>query len=306
MHPTFPEKNTFTWEEKPRWPVWLIVEMFRKHARTGTNFARRKAYEACIEALEQAEHEHGIETVGTPKLKQLLTAAAQEHGWYAIDRKKLKQPPDPFAPPGSKYCRKCREIKPQEDFMAPTPPAKAKVYGWKEDTTQKHLSHLCTPCRHKKAREKKGSARYKLAHKFSDLQLRITPGLATRVKKYKQLHAHIAAHSARVRAAFSGVKVEMYIPEKIVEYQFPTDAIRQFYESKRVYLNAARDRLEQKMGEAAPLPDTWGMLLTKQEQAELSDLHDAACLSSTAARKPVLWTLKLTAREEADGEVSDD
>ena len=305
MQPTFPEQNNFTWEEKPRWPVWRIVEMFRKNSRTGTNPARRKAYEACIEALRQAEHDHGIETVGTPKLRQLLIAAAQEHEWYAIDRKQLKQPRDPYAPAGFKYCRKCKEIKEVDLFKAAPSPAKAKVYGWKEDTTQKHLSHLCAPCRHKKTKESTARTRYSLKHKFSDLQIRTTPGLATRITRYKSLHTHIAAHAARVRAAFSGAKTTLYLPEgNVHEYQFPTDAIRQFYESKRVYLNAARDRLEQKMGEAVPLPDTWGMLLTQDEQAELADLHSAACLSSTAARKPVLWHLKL--KEEADGEVSED
>lgn len=298
MQPTFPEKNTFSWEEKPRWAVWLIIEMFRKNSREGKNLARRKAYEACIEALKQAEHDHGIETVSTPKLKQLLIAAAQEHEWYQIDRKKYKQAPDPFTPPGFKFCRKCRETKPKDDFLTPVPPTKAKVYGWNEDTNQKYMGHLCTPCRHAYAR-KKSKARYKILHRFSDLQLRTTPGLATRVKQYQHLHAHIAAHSTRVRAAFSGVKVSLDTPDgTYYEYQFKTDELRQFYESKRVYLNAARNRLEAMMGEAAPLPDTWGMLLTRDEQAELADLHDRACTSSMAPNKPALWTLKIKEDED--------
>lgn len=293
MHPVFPEHNTFSWEEKPRWALWIIIEMFRKQSVSGQNIPRRKAYDAVVKALEQAEHEHGIETVSSAKLKQLLIAAAQEHEWYPIDRKRLAQAPDPEVPVGFKYCRKCKEIKEQNSFMAPPTPAKAKRYGWKEGTTQKYLAPLCAPCRHAHARKKK-TPRYKLRHKFSELQLRTTPGLATRVRKYESLHAHLAAHAARVRAAFSNVKKEFSTPEGVYyEYQFASDALRQFYESKKVLVSAARDRLEDMMGEAAPLPDTWGMLLTRDEQTELANLHAQAILSSTSNRKPVLWTLEL-------------
>lgn len=296
--PTYPETNTFSWEDKPRWMTALAIEMFRKQSVTGKNLARRKAYEAAAQALEDAEHEHGIESISSAKLKQLLTAAAQEHGWYAIDRTKLKQLPDPDVPVGCKFCRKCREVKALDDFKTAPSPAKARRYGWKEDTTQKVVHHLCTACRHKKTKERTARARYSLKHKFSELQLRTEPGLAARVTKYKLLHEHIAAHATRVRAAFSGVKTALHLPEGTVyEYQFATDELRQFYESKKVLLAAARDRLERLMGEAVPLPDTWGMLLTRVEQAELSELHSQACVSSTAARKPALWTLKLKEKD---------
>jgi hypothetical protein len=298
MQPTFPEKNTFSWEEKPRWPVWLILDMLRKTSRDGKNLARRKAYAACVEAIEAAEHTHGISTISSAKVKQLLIAAAQEHEWYPVDRKRYKQAPDPFTPPGFKFCRKCRETKHKDDFLTPVPPTKAKVYGWNEDTSQKYLSHLCTPCRHANAR-KKTKQRYKILHRFSDLQLRTTPELATRVKQYQHLHAHLAAHAMRVRAAFSGVKVGIDTPEgTFYEYQFKTDALRRFYESKKVLVAAARDRLERMMGEAVPLPDTWGMLLTRDEQAELATLHEEAVVSSTAPHKPALWVLKV--KEDKD------
>lgn len=294
MTPTFPEQNTFSWEEKPRWPLWLGVEMFRKQSRTGSNFPRRRAYDAVVKALEQAEHEHGIDTVTSKKLKQLLIAAAQEHGWYPADRKKMAQPPDPHVPTGFKYCRKCKQIKRKDYFLAPVSPAKARAYGWREATTQKHLHHLCANCRHARTKKTTERTKYTLIHKFSDIELRDKPELADRVTKYKNLHAHIATHAARVRAAFSNVRVELDLPDgKVIEYQFKTDALRQFYESKKVLLKAARDRLEQRMGETAPLPDTWGMLLTRDEQVELADLHEQAVTSTTDKRKPVLWALKL-------------
>jgi len=303
MNTTFPEQNTFAWEEKPRWALWRIIDMFRKQSLAGKNIPRRMAYDAVVKALEDAEHQHGIETISSVKLKQLLVAAAQEHEWYPINRKRLAQAPDPVVPVGFKYCRKCKQVKEKDSFMAPATPAKAKLYGWKEDTTQKYLHNLCAPCRHANARKKKGSARYKLRHKLSELQLRTNPALNKRVIRYQSLHAHLAAHATKVRAAYSNVKVTFETPEGTYhEYQFRTDELRQFYESKKVLVNAARDRLEDLMGETAPLPDTWGMLLTRDEQVELSNLHAAAVQSSPANRKPVLWTLTLKDKEIKDNE----
>lgn len=304
MQTTYPETKTFSWEEKPRWLIYLALAIFEKEIRNGKNFARRKAYEAAAQALKSAEHTHGIEVVSAAKMKQLLIAAAQEHGWYPIDRKKLGQPPDPIAPPGFKHCRKCKETKEIDEFKTAPSPAKARRYGWKENTTQKITHHLCAPCRYAHAKKQKTS-RYKIKHRFTGLQLRTIPGLAAKVDKYQLLHAHIAAHMARVRAAFSGVKVELHVPEKIIEYQFATDQLRQFYESKRVYLNAARDRLEKRMGEDGPLPATWAMLLTKEEQEELAELHERAVTSSLAPNKPVLWHLKLKEKKQKK-EVSED
>lgn len=305
MQTTYPETKTFSWEEKPRWLIYLAIELFDRQTTTGKNFARRKAYEAAAQALKDAEHTHGIEVVSAEKMKQLLIAAAQEHGWYPIDRKKLGQPPDPIAPPGFKYCRKCKETKEIDEFKTSPSPAKARRYGWKENTTQKITHHLCAPCRYAHAKKQKTS-RYKIKHRFTGLQLRTIPGLAAKVEKYKLLHAHIAAHMTRVRAAFSHAKTTLHLPEgTVTEYQFTTDQLRQFYESKRVYLNAARDRLEAKMGEAAPLPATWGMLLTQEEQEELAALHDAAVVSSLAPNKPILWTLKLKEKKQKK-EVSED
>jgi len=300
MQTTYPETKTFSWEEKPRWLIYLAIELFDRQTTTGKNFARRKAYEAAAQALKDAEHTHGIEVVSAAKMKQLLIAAAQEHGWYPIDRKKLGQPPDPIAPPGFKYCRKCKEIKEKDSFMAPPTPAKARRYGWKENTTQKITHHLCAPCRYAHAKKQKTS-RYKIKHRFTGLQLRTIPGLAAKVEKYKLLHAHIAAHMTRVRAAFSHAKTTLHLPEgTVTEYQFSTDQVRQFYESKKVLLQAARNRLEDKFGDAAPLPATWGELLTQEEQMELADLHERAVISIPSKRLPVLWHLKLKEKKVSE------
>lgn len=300
MQTTYPETKTFHWEEKPSWPIGLAITMFEKEMLNGKNFSRRKAYEAAAQALKDAEHEHGVEKVSTEKLKALLIAAAREHEWYPVDRKKLGQKPDPDVPVGFKYCRKCRQVKEVEDFKALPSPAKARSYGWREDTTQKITHHLCAPCR--QANTKKRSAgRYRVKHRFTELQFRTIPGLKTKAQRYQLLHAHIAAHMARVRAAFNHAKQTLHLPEgTVTEYQFSTDQVRQFYESKRVFLQAARNRLEDKFGDAAPLPATWGELLTKEEQMELADLHERAVISIPSKRLPVLWHLKLKEKKVSE------
>jgi hypothetical protein len=293
MNPTYPEKHTFNWEEKERLPLFLAIEIFKKQSKSGTSVPRRMTYTAAVQALEDVQHQHDPGSISTKKLKALLIAAAQEHGWYPLDRSKIKQLPDPQVSEGMKFCRRCREVKAKAEFMAVPSPAKARSYGWREDTTQKIVSHLCVSCRkanqQRRARvERKSNV---LRHTFTDLQLRENPALATRVDRYHKLHSHLETHAARVRSAFNNAKQTLHLPEgDVYEYQFKTEELRRFYESKRVLVKAARDRLEDMFGEAAPLPDAWGMLLTKEEQTELANLHAEAILSSPSAnRTPSLW-----------------
>lgn len=268
---------------------------------------RKAAYIAVRQALELIQHEHDPDTIPTSKLKQLLIAAANEHEWFALDMKKVRAnaPPMPKVwdlPEGMRCCRKCREIKPKDDFKADPSPAKARRYGWSEDTTQKVLSHLCTPCR--KANQQKTArkqARRGVKDKFSEVELRANPALAKRVSQYQKLTNQLDAHTSRVRAAFANAKTEIKDPDGTYhEYQFATDYLRQFYESKRVLLAAAKRRLEDKLGDTAPLPDTWGMLLTKEEQLELADLHDQAVTSSPSRRVPSLWSTEVKKKEVSE------
>lgn len=317
---TYPETRTFSWEEKTRLPMSVAYDIVMASLRQRGSAQRKAAYVAVRQALELIEHEHGPEFVSTAKLKQLLIAAAHEHEWFALDMKKVRAsaPPMPKVwdlPEGMRCCRKCRETKPKDEFLTDPSPAKARRYGWSEDTTQKVLSHLCTPCR--KANQQKTArklARRGVKDVFdepSEEELRANPALAERMKEhrrlankrvsqYQKLANQLDAHTSRVRAAFANAKVELHIPEKVIEYQFATDYLRQFYESKRVLLAAAKRRLEDKLGDTAPLPDTWGMLLTKEEQLELADLHDQAVTSIPSRRAPSLWST------EVKKKVSDD
>lgn len=296
MKPTYPEQNRFNWEEKARLPLFLAIEIFKKQSKSGTSVPRRMTYTAAVQALEDIQHLHDPNSISTAKLKQLLIAAAQEHEWYPLDRSQIKQKPDPLVPDGMKYCRKCKEVYPKDSFVALVSAAKAAHYGWPQDTNRTHLAHLCKQCRSGQQKEKarKQSKRDVLRHKFTDAQLRENPELAKRVHQYHKLHSHLRIHAARVRAAFNNVKRVLHFPEgDAYEYQFATEEMRRFYESKRVLVKAARDRLEDMFGEAVPLPDTWGMLLTREEQVELANLHSEAVLVSNAANKPALWNIQV-------------
>ena len=305
MRLTYPEQHTFNWEEKERLPMFLAIEIFKKQAKSGTSVPRRMTYSVAVQALEDIQHQHDPSTISTKKLKELLIAAAQEHGWYPLDRSQIKQKPDPLVPDGMKYCRKCKEVYPKDSFVAVVSAAKAAHYGWPQDTNRTHLAHLCKQCRSGQQKEKarKRAKRDVLRHKFTDAQLRENPALEKRVHQYHKLHAHLKIHAARVRAAFSNVKRVLHFPEgDAYEYQFATEDLRKFYESKRVLVKAARDRLEDMFGEDAPLPDTWGMLLTREEQVELANLHADAVLSCNASKQPALWNVQLPKKKHESEE----
>jgi hypothetical protein len=303
MQPTYPEKRTFNWEEKDRLPFHWAIDMCNHALKQRGTEPRKATYLAVLRALEAIDHMHEPQYMPTKKLKSMLIAAAQEHGWYMKDPATLPKPKAPEGvSPDMKWCRKCHEVKPVDDFKTAPTPAKARTYGWKEDTTILVVGHLCRPCR--KANQQKDARkilRRSGKGKMSELARRANPAEAKRHDTYAKLMGELKAHAARVRAAYSNVKTPIYLPEGTVhEYQFRTDELRQFYESKKVLVTAAMDRLDAKLGETAPLPDTWGMLLTRDEQTELANLHAAAIQSSPSNRKPVLWALKAEEKQIED------
>jgi len=305
MQPTYPEKRTFNWEEKDRLPFHWAIDMCSHALKQRGTEPRKATYIAVLQALEAIDHMHEPQYISTKKLKSMLVAAAQEHGWYMKDPATLPRPKAPEGvPPDMKWCRRCQDVKPVDDFMTTPTPAKARTYGWKEDTTIKVVGHLCKACR--KAKQQQGARKTRRRSgkdKLSDLARRANPAEAKRHDTYAKLMGELKVHAARIRAAYSNVKRTFDTPEGVYhEYQFRTDELRQFYESKKVLVSAAMDRLDAKLGETAPLPDTWGMLLTRDEQVELSNLHAAAVQSSPANRKPVLWTLTLKDKEIKDNE----
>lgn len=294
---TYPERRRYIWEEKERLPYHWALDYITKQLRQRGDAGRKASYLAVLAALERVQHEHDPQYIKTVKLKQLLIAAAQEHGWYARDMEqmgKLQKAKPESVPDGMRWCRKCEAIKPEDDFKATPSAAQARAYGWREDTTQKTLHHLCAACR-KARQQRQARALAKKNHakkQFDPIVLRDNPALAKRLDAYHKVKKTLKIHIDRTRSAFTNVRKVIHLPEgDVYECQFGTDELRQFYESKKVLLKAAESRLEELFAEGGDIPATWGMLLTKVEQTELANLHSEAVMSVPARRAPALWSV---------------
>jgi hypothetical protein len=287
MQRTYPETTTFRWEGDTRYLVTQAVAFLDDMAAQGGSKARQAACRAAARALEDISAAKDKPHFTGDQMKLVLVAAAQEHGWW--ERKK-REMPDLTAPEGMKVCFRCTETKPIADFEVSPSATKARAYGWKPDTTQKIVGPLCPSCRKAKADERGRKRQRRLARKKLDT---LAPEAATVFKQYNKLKLEISEHMNRVRAAFNGAKAVLHDPfgdgTDLIEYQFRDNDAKEFYTMKRALLLDARDRLEQRMADAAPLPDTWGMLLTEAEQNNLASLHSYMSSSRTPGQVPALW-----------------
>lgn len=297
MPRTYPETATFRWEGDTRYLVTQAVEFLDGMAAQGGSKARQAACRAAARALEQISDERDRAHFTGDQMKQVLIAAAQDHGWW--ERKK-REMPDLTAPEGMKVCFRCTQTKPIKEFEVSPSAAKAKAYGWKPDTTQKIVGPLCPSCRKAKA-DANGRKRQR---RLSRKKLEGPPETATIFKTYQKLKLEITEHMNRVRAAFHNARAVIRDPfgdgTDLVEYQFRDADTKEFYTMKRALLLDARDRLEQKMADAAPLPATWGMLLTPAEQTNLASLHNYVCSGRPPGQVPALWKVAKKKDESAE------
>ena len=294
MQKTYPETTRFRWEGDTPYLVTQAVAFLTDMAAQGGSKPRQAALKAAASALLEISDRLDKPHFTGNQMKKLVIAAAQDHGWWERKRRTV---PNMVAPLGMKVCFKCAQTKEVKDFETRPTPAKARSYGWKEDTTQKVVGPLCSTCRKAKSDADGRKRQRRYSHKKLDT---LSPSAAKHFKHYHSLKQDIADHMARVRAAFSNVKRVIEDPfgtgEDVVEYQFESDEMLEFYKMKRLLLIDARDRLEQKFADAAPLPDTWGMLLTRDEQLMLTNLHTSACMFKHI-NVPSLWTAKKRTRE---------
>jgi hypothetical protein len=286
MQRTYPETTTFRWEGDQRYLVTQAVEFLDDMAAQGGSKARQAACRAAARALEEISETKDKPHFTGDQMKLLLVAAAQEHGWW--ERKK-REMPDLTAPEGMKVCFRCTKTHLVKEFEVKPSAAKARSYGWKPDTTQKIVGPLCSVCRKAKADEAGRKRQRRLSRKKLDT---LSPEASKVFKQYSKLKLEIAEHLGRIRAAHSRVKAVLKDPDgtgdDMVVYHFASTDLRDFYNMKRTLLIDARDRLEQRMADAAPLPATWGMLLTPAEQNNLASLHTHACMGNTR-NLPSLW-----------------
>jgi hypothetical protein len=289
MEQTYPETNTFRWEGDTVYPVPEAVGLLLDMASQGKSTPRQRALRATAQALEAISEAKDKPYFTGDQIKKVLIAAAQEHGWWA---RKARVIPDLTAPEGMKVCFRCTKAKEIDDFKTAPSPAKVRRYGWSESTTQKVIGPLCASCRKAKAAEQSKKRTRRVSRtkidKFS------SPDAAV-LKQYQKIKLQIADHMNRVRAAFTNAKAVVKDPfgdgTDLVEYQFRDDDTRDFYHMKRALLLDARDRLEQRLSDAVPLPDTWGMLLTTTEQNNLATLHSHVVSGRHANHIPALWRL---------------
>lgn len=298
MQKTYPETARFRWEGETAHLVSHAVEFLDAMAAQGGSKARCDSFRATARALEVISEAKDKPYFTGDQIKKILIAAAQDHGWWERKRAVL---PDLTAPAGMKVCFKCKQTKEIGDFKTAPSPAKARSYGWREDTTQKITHPLCATCRKTKTAEQNRKRTRRISRKKLDKFSRPEDAI---LKQYQKIKIEIAEHLNRVRAAFNNVKAVLKDPfgdgSDLTEYQFKDDNARDFYQMKRALLLDARDRLEQRLSDAAPLPDTWGMLLTPSEQANLAELHQMACAGKHASHMPALW--RLSTRKKKDEE----
>lgn len=285
---TYPETTTFRWEGDLSHPVPYAIDFLKHSATQGGSKARQESFKATARALEELSERFDKPHFTGNQIKKLLIAAAHDHGWW---QRKKREVPNLKAPePGMKVCFRCTQAKPMVEFMTRPTPARARSYGWKEDTTQKVVGQLCSVCRKAKADEQ---GRKRQRRNTRRLQQSLSPEAAKVFKQYHTLRSEIARHMARVAAARQNAKNVISDPfgdgSDLVEYNYASPDMKEFYETKRLLLLDARDRLEQLFADGKPLPNRWGMLLSHAEQNNLASLHGYACAGHGARRLPTLW-----------------
>lgn len=278
---TFPESTTFKWEAG-RYEYAEAAELMQYFAKQGGSDARRAAYRRAADLILERDHDDMTSTdITGDVMKTLLIQAAREVEWMADKRMTFTKPPP--VPSGQKVCFVCKEAKPTHDFLTDPSPAQIAKYGWRPDTKKKVPTHVCSACR----RKRNDAARYRKGKRAPQLrtllQTAASVDQAHRMQDYARLLSQITKHRNRVGVAISQARKVLPAVDPVTgeesminDYQFRNDTTKDFYFMKRDMLEQAQVRLEKLLGEDAPIPARWGMLLTKDEQQELAFLHDDA------------------------------
>lgn len=149
---TKPEKRFYAWEKVPSY-TYAKAQNILVHGYACNTGECQKAYQLALETLRKAWEKHGFERVTSKKLKTLLIAAAQTVGWYGPPPREkvpqVQQPDDPTL----RTCISCKQTKPKELFTRRASEAKARCYGWREDTEIKVLHRTCNVCANPKKKK---------------------------------------------------------------------------------------------------------------------------------------------------------
>lgn len=279
---TYPESTTFKWEAAT-FEYEDAVELMEGFVRQGGSDARRQSYIRAMQLIRDADHDDiGGTTITGQQIKALLIQAAQEVGWWDTSKQQTFTKPPP-APTGHKVCYVCKETKPMSEFLVPPNTAQVKRYGWRPDTQKKVVTPVCGACRKKRGDADRNRQRKRAPQLRALLNRVATPEQAERLQDYERVLAQIRKHQDRVKAAIyqarktlPAVDVETGEESVVYDYQFRNETTKDFYFLKRDLLAMAQHRLDAMLGETKPIPAKWGLLLTKDEQRQLSFLHDDA------------------------------
>ena len=284
----YPATKSFRWEPRT-YPYADAADMMRTLAKQGGTAARQRAYLLTADRIEQRDHDDmtGTEITGA-EIKRMLTDAARDAEWWLNTDAKFHKPAP--APEGHKTCFVCAQAKPKAEFMATPTVAQAKRYGWRPDTTQKLPTHVCADCRRKRADNAAKKRKRTAPRKDANIT---DPRMQERMHQYAKVKTQIVTHLNRVNSAIGqalktieGID-DMGEPITVREYQFTSEERKDFFMHKRDMLLIARDRLDGMLGEDTPIPARWGMLLSKPEQDQLTQMHEQAFAQT--AKQPQLW-----------------
>ena len=272
----YPETRRYPWELGTWDQLQMtrhLVRQQRQQGKRDSNPLRWEALERTIGAVEQL-YAKGHRSFPGHKVKRLLVAAAAEVGWFRI-----KQPPKPRVRYSEnrteKECARCHEVKPMASFNAEATAAQKLIYGWNPERKRFVTSKLCAECRPKKAAQERRRVARSAKRKDKGVFLHI------------QYADDIARAKQAMRVARHRFRVQLDTPDGPVRYiHWPSDAAKEFYETRADMVALAEQRLEDHINDAVPLPEGghWQELLSTEERDTLSRLHRNAF--GTSRRKP--------------------
>lgn len=109
------------------------------------NPSRHAAYTLLIDTLEHLAHTQDVAEIPTPKLEKLILKARNLAGW---DTARPRPVPTVVVPPDHRHCPKCRQIKPDDQFLRQATDKQREVYGWRAKRSVRWVrSPICKQCR---------------------------------------------------------------------------------------------------------------------------------------------------------------
>jgi hypothetical protein len=222
---------------------------------------RHTAYTLLIDTLEHLSHTRDITQIPTEKLAKLCDKACAHAGWS--DKRPRPLPTEPL-PPDHRHCPKCREIKPDVQFLQQATDRQREAYGWRTKRSVRWvMSPYCKRCRTNTLKRRRRREKTKLLVQNPHMALVLT--LRESVKTTRR-----ALSTATATASHA----------------------KDFYETKLLALASAINTVEHLLDTSpdTPLPHAsdWTQLLEEDHRQVLLTLHHQLILQRLPGRSPRL------------------